>query len=259
MSGIIKRLASMAVAAGAVAMSLVSCDEGSHDYYYLAVNQTNRPVYLSYRVANDYETYFDTLYPGQTDTLSYRGGVSGDDVWDIETSAEIYQLSAIEGSLFDSAYSDNLRKRSLWSPVADNGGIGVFTLNITPDMFPLKKQYYVYRILNNTGLEFSCSVSGYFGKTNVTIPNGTEFNSLMVAPYYTEKSRCVHDLYDSLSVTSKVSQMLLSNLSWNNGTDTIYSANFNPNRRSSWQFVPTVINSDSVGMYILHLTTKTLE
>lgn len=246
-----------AACASVVAFSVASCDEGEHDYYYQAVNNTDQPVCLAYKVVNTTETLYDTLQPGETDTLSIRRNVTGDDVWDIETSAELYQFSALDVSLNDSLFIENSRLRSLWGTVAERGDQGVYTLNLSRSMFTLSNHNYWFWIDNNSSYDFHFTTT----KIPVTIPAGSSF---LYPLAYTGRSKYVTELYDTTSSTTRVTYFTLSNIYWTSGADTLYARNFNANLRSQWTFSP-VSNADiygttdSVGTYRLVITNKSLE
>lgn len=254
MSMLFKKLAVPAVVSAMVALSALSCSEGEHDYYYRATNSTDKQVTLSFKLNGDFFTYYDTLQPGETHTLARRGGVTGDDVWDVETASEIYQFAALEACLDSTAFTENIRLRSLWGNVLEMDGNGVYTLNLTPDLFTLKDHMYWYWIYNNTDYVFHFNV----GIAPVEVAPGTPF--VLAFP---NRSKYVGDLCDTTS-SARIKHFTLSSVAWYSATDTVYSSNFNPNKRSEWTFSTAVDpalygSTDTVGVYKLTLTNKLFE
>ena len=254
MTKYIRRLFAPALISAFAALTSMSCAEGEHDYYYCVANNTGKQVSLNFKLDGDPVTYTDTLNPGETHTLTRRGGVTGDDVWDVETAAEIYQFSALEACLDGKAFTENLRLRSLWGNVREKDDNGFYTLNLTPDLFTLKDHFYWYWIYNNTDYTFHFNV----GPAPFDVPAGTPF--VLAFP---NRSKYVYDIYGT-DENARISQFTLSGVMWFSATDTIYTNGFNANKRSEWQFEPVVNpamygSEDTVGVYTLTLTNKIFE
>lgn len=257
-----KRLAFSAVAASAVACCLSSCDEGKHDYYYCTTNKTDKAICVSYQNAGEFEMTTDILLPGMTDTICVRKNVSGDDVWDIETSAELFQVQKLECSIADSTYTDNLRLRSLWGKVNVADGNGVYKLDITPDLFTVRNVKYFYFIQNDCDYILDLSItSGAYPGAKQDMVIGPQLGSYVFwgIPVYS-REKYVKDVYDTTSASTRITQLTFSNVKWISMTgDTIYARNFNANRRANWTFSPEIVAGDSAGVYKLQITPETLE
>lgn len=254
MSKFFKRLSVPVALATFAALSFFSCAEGEHDYYYCVANKTDGKVTLNFKLDGDPLTYYDTLQPGETHVVSRRGGVTGDDVWDVETSAEICQFSALEACLDSSSFTENLRLRSLWSNVQEKDGNGMYTLNLTPDLFTMKDRMYWYWIYNNTDYTFHFNV----GAAPFDVLAGTPF--VLAFPF---RCKYVSDLYGT-DENARITQFSMSSVMWFSATDTVYTNNFNANKRSEWTFTPTVDpavygTEDTIGVYKLTLTNKIFE
>lgn len=254
MSKLFKKLAVPAVAAAMVALSSNSCKEGEHDYYYRATNSTDKRVTLNFKLNGDLEVYYDTLQPGETHTLTRRGGVTGDDVWDVETASEIYQFASLEACLDSTAFTENIKLRSLWGSVQEQDGNGVYTLNLTADLFTLKDHMYWYWIYNNTDYTFHFNV----GAVPIDVAPGSPFPLA-----FPSRGKYVKDLCDTTS-TARINHFSMSSAMLYTASDTVYCNNFNPNKRLEWTFETTVDpalygTNDTVGVYKLTLTNKIFE
>lgn len=259
-----QRLSKLALLLATAAFGLPACDEGEHDYYYCATNNTDKEVCLAYQVVGDATTYYDTLQPGQTDTLSRRGNVSGDDVWDVETSAEIYQISQIDASIRDSVFSGNLRLRHLWGAIQDKDGKGVYNLSIEKEAFVYKNVIYFYLVKNNT--------MNYFN-TMITAPTalpGQAYNMVLApgqqayafdAMQIKERRLYVDDLYKDATPTTRIMHLQFSNTAWASAVtgEMVYPRSFNPHRAMDWAFEPQVIAGDTCGIFTLNITPEMLE
>ena len=254
MTKFFKQLTAPVVVSALAALVSLSCSEGEHDYYYRVANNTEKTVTLNFKLDGDPVAYFDTIQPGDTHTLARRGGVTGEDIWDVETAAEIYQFSALEACLDGSSFTENLRLRSLWGGVQEKDGNGIYTLSLKPDMFTMKDHMYWYWIYNNTGYTFRFNV----GPAPFEVAAGAPF--VLAFP---NRSRYVTDIYGT-DANARITQFSISSVMWISATDTVYTNNFNANRRSEWTF-ETAVNpalygtEDTVGIYTLTLTNEIFE
>ena len=127
------------------------CEAGHHDYYYVAryADTTGNGSYiLTYLLNGRTEPQTRELKPGDTIHIYERKGVSGDDIWDIETSATLYAIRSIVAAKNDSSeITEELSPRTFWSL---QSGTGVYELRIDNSMFKLKKQLHSYLIHNET-------------------------------------------------------------------------------------------------------------
>ena len=152
MTKFFKQLTAPVVVSALAALVSLSCSEGEHDYYYRVANNTEKTVTLNFKLDGDPVAYFDTIQPGDTHTLARRGGVTGEDIWDVETAAEIYQFSALEACLDGSSFTENLRLRSLWGGVQEKDGNGIYTLSLG-DSRTAEQQEEIFLVDHETGTE----------------------------------------------------------------------------------------------------------
>jgi hypothetical protein len=132
-----------------------NCKIGHRDYYYLIENSTETigPVVLTYQIAENTETFTKTLLPEEPFFEIYkRPGVSGDDIWNIETSSSLYAITSLIGMNEEGdRMTENLSIRSYWPGLPEKvNGNGVYKLEITDDLFVLSRQSgYNYAVLNS--------------------------------------------------------------------------------------------------------------
>jgi len=130
------------------------CETNHHNYYYVVQNSadTTGKVLLTYSLNEVTETQYRWLEPDESLEIYERKGVSGDDVWNIETSALIYAVPTLVATNQDATkMTEELSQRSYWPPQPDKqNGNGIYVLKITDDFFVLEKQDYCYRIHNMT-------------------------------------------------------------------------------------------------------------
>ena len=130
------------------------CETGKRDYYYVVQNMADNTgrVQLTYSLNGVMENQSKWLEPNESFEIYARKEVSGDDIWNIETSSLLYAVPAIVATNRDSVKkTEELSLRSYWSPQPENrDGNGVYLLKITDDMFVLEKQEYKYLIHNAT-------------------------------------------------------------------------------------------------------------
>lgn len=233
---------------------LSSCEEGEHDYAYCVYNGMDSVVNLAYTITGDAKTYYDTLVPGQTDTLCWRTNVGGDNVWDVETSTQLYMISTISADINNKKFTDNIRLRSLWGGVKEENSHGVYTLNIVDSLFTVKNIDYYYAICNRTGKDINYTLTYATQGIAWPIPHSALLDSLAFGPCQS-KQKYVADIYAN---AENVNQITLSAFQSYTATDTLYS-NFNPNKASLWKFGKTVMNGDSVGVYTLYLDSDIFE
>ncbi len=256
---IIKKHLRLALATIA-AIGASSCSEGEHDYVYLVCNKASQTVNLSYRIQGDNTIYYDTLAPGQTDTLCWRRNVTGDDVWDVETSAQIYKLSAIEANIGGKVFTDSLRLKREWQAMEVNNEVGVYRLNIVDDHFVKTNYNYYFEFKNESGLPvfFQAAINGE--KANMACADG---GTLIFGPH-SVLAKEIFDIYDPNASNSRIQALSLSNMFWIDGfgtekQDTIYAQGFNPSRRSEWTFDKAMGDEAPIGVYRLVLTPKVFE
>ena len=218
-----------------------SCQEDEHDYAYCVVNNTGQVVNLQYTVASESRICYDTIQPGQTDTLCWRYNVTGKNVWNVETASEVYMFSSLQADIPSGRYTDNLRLRSYWGAVEDRNGDGFYTLNIVDSLFSIKTCNYYYALTNNSGYDINYTVTVGLSKVPITQPAGGYF---MFGPY-SSLQKYILDIY---SEQEKISQITLSAIEATTDVDTLYS-NYNPNKTSNWSFESTLVNGDSAGVY----------
>ncbi len=227
-----------------------ACDEGEHDYFYCVSNNTNHNVALAYQVVGTSKTVYDTLSPGQTDTLACRLGVSGENVWNVETSSEIYMISSLEASINDSVFTENARLRSLWGNVVKVNDVGVYTLNLSSSLFNVAKRSYFYKIVNRSGYSLGIDITSGGNPFSYQLPNA---DSLVFGPYYSNQ-KYMSNVYSSTS--TRISAFSFKNFIAFSGADTLYTNNYNPAKVDAWTYTPTVIGADSVGFYTLSVPSS---
>jgi len=130
------------------------CRTDYNDYYYVVENlaYTTDSVLLTYSQNGRTEILQKWLKPNESFEIYARKDVSGDGVWNIETSALIYVVSALSATNQDSTQmTEELAQRSFWSAHPEkHDGNGIYRLKITDDLFVLTKQEYHYYIQNST-------------------------------------------------------------------------------------------------------------
>ena len=136
------------------AILLAGCETNHHNYYYVVQNSvdTTGNVLLTYSLNGVTETQYRWLEPDESLEIYERKGVSGDNVWDIETSAVIYAVPTLVAINRDATkMTEELSQRSYWPSQPDNqNGNGIYVLKITDDFFVLEKQGCDYHIHNMT-------------------------------------------------------------------------------------------------------------
>ncbi|MCK9156722.1 MAG: hypothetical protein M0P12_11570 [Paludibacteraceae bacterium] len=138
-----KKIKHAFIASTIVLLGILSgCEAEHHDYVYMIKSSVSTPVELTYHIANEDDVRHTTLQNGETLRLCTREGVSGDEIWNIETSSTIFPISAMIATTnnFD-LLTENLSIRNYWpsNPVAI-GDSGIYTLNLTDDDFILSKK-----------------------------------------------------------------------------------------------------------------------
>ena len=129
-----------------VSGSFTSCKEDSYDYEYRIVNDQSCDVMLKFTLDINNVSYEDTIAPA-TDTLIYlREDVTGEGIWDVETSLQVYPFKSIEayrlrpvGDSVEIDTSKNLKLRKLWEGVDEvtkyGEDRGVYTLHLVDSVF----------------------------------------------------------------------------------------------------------------------------
>ncbi len=122
-------------------LASASCKEKSFDYEYRIVNDQPCDVILKFTLDKNDVSYEDTIAPS-TDTLIYlREDVTGNEVWDVETSAQVYPFKEITAYRMTEPVdtSKNLKLRRMWEGVMETTKYGeergVYTLHLVDSVF----------------------------------------------------------------------------------------------------------------------------
>lgn len=122
-------------------LTSTSCKEKSFDYEYRIVNDQPCDVILKFTLDKNNVSYEDTIAPS-TDTLIYlREDVTGNEVWDVETSAQVYPFKEITAYRMTEPVdtSKNLKLRRMWEGVMETTKYGeergVYSLHLVDSVF----------------------------------------------------------------------------------------------------------------------------
>ena len=122
-------------------LASTSCKEKSFDYEYRIVNDQPCDVILKFTLDKNNVSYEDTIAPS-TDTLIYlREDVTGNEVWDVETSAQVYPFKEITAYRMTEPVdtSKNLKLRRMWEGVMETTKYGeergVYSLHLVDSIF----------------------------------------------------------------------------------------------------------------------------
>lgn len=122
-------------------LASASCKEKSFDYEYRIVNDQPCDVILKFTLDKNNVSYEDTIAPS-TDTLIYlREDVTGNEVWDVETAAQVYPFKEIAAYRMTEPVdtSKNLKLRRMWEGVIETSKYGedrgVYTLHLVDSVF----------------------------------------------------------------------------------------------------------------------------
>ncbi len=122
-------------------LASASCKEKSFDYEYRIVNDQPCDVILKFTLDKNNVSYEDTIAPS-TDTLIYlREDVTGNEVWDVETSAQVYPFKEIAAYRMTEPVdtSKNLKLRRMWEGVMETTKYGeergVYSLHLVDSVF----------------------------------------------------------------------------------------------------------------------------
>lgn len=122
-------------------LASTSCKEKSFDYEYRIVNDQPCDVILKFTLDKNNVSYEDTIAPS-TDTLVYlREDVTGNDIWDVEASAQIYPFKEITAYRMTDPIdtSKNLKLRRMWEGVTETSKYGeergVYSLHLVDSVF----------------------------------------------------------------------------------------------------------------------------
>ena len=143
------------------------CETKHRDYYYVVENSADAAgnVLLIYLLNGVTETQFRWLEPNESFLIYERKGVSGDDIWNIETSTLMYAFPTIVATNHDvTQMTEELSQRNYWPPQPNKqDGNGVYLLKITDDLFVLEKQGCDYLVHNMTddSLFVTSALHGY--------------------------------------------------------------------------------------------------
>lgn len=129
-------------------LASTSCKEKSYDYEYHIVNDQPCNVILKFTLDINNVSYEDTLAPS-LDTLIYlRKEVTGNEIWDVESSLQVYPFKTIAAyrmnQLEDTMLLDtskNLKLRRMWEGVEEitkyGEERGVYTLHLVDSVFAI--------------------------------------------------------------------------------------------------------------------------
>ena len=122
-------------------LASASCKEKSFDYEYRIVNDQPCDVILKFTLDKNNVSYEDTIAQS-TDTLIYlREDVTGNEVWDVETAAQVYPFKEIAAYRMTEPIdtSKNLKLRRMWEGVIETSKYGedrgVYTLHLVDSVF----------------------------------------------------------------------------------------------------------------------------
>lgn len=122
-------------------LASTSCKEKSFDYEYRIINDQPCDVILKFTLDKNNVSYEDTIAPS-TDTLIYlREDVTGNEVWDVETSAQVYPFKEITAYRMTEPVdtSKNLKLRRMWEGVMETTKYGeergVYSLHLVDSVF----------------------------------------------------------------------------------------------------------------------------
>ena len=122
-------------------LASASCKEKSFDYEYRIVNDQPCDVILKFTLDKNNVSYEDTIAPS-TDTLIYlREDVTGNEVWDVETAAQVYPFKEIAAYRMTEPIdtSKNLKLRRMWEGVMETTKYGeergVYSLHLVDSVF----------------------------------------------------------------------------------------------------------------------------
>lgn len=122
-------------------LASTSCKEKSFDYEYRIVNDQPCDVIMKFTLDKNNVSYEDTIAPS-TDTLIYlREDVTGNEVWDVETSAQVYPFKEITAYRMTEPVdtSKNLKLRRMWEGVMETTKYGeergVYSLHLVDSVF----------------------------------------------------------------------------------------------------------------------------
>ena len=122
-------------------LASTSCKEKSFDYEYRIVNDQPCDVILKFTLDKNNVSYEDTIAPS-TDTLIYlREDVTGNEVWDVETSAQVSPFKEITAYRMTEPVdtSKNLKLRRMWEGVMETTKYGeergVYSLHLVDSVF----------------------------------------------------------------------------------------------------------------------------
>ena len=122
-------------------LASTSCKEKSFDYEYRIVNDQPCDVILKFTLDKNNVSYEDTIAPS-TDTLIFlREDVTGNEIWDVETAAQVYPFKTFTAYRMTDPVdtSKNLKLRRMWEGVMETCKYGedrgVYTLHLVDSVF----------------------------------------------------------------------------------------------------------------------------
>ena len=141
------------------------CGTDYHDYYYVVHHsaEASEGILLTYSLNGVSEIRHKWLEPDESFEICERKEVSGNGIWNIETSSTMYAIPKITATNHNaSKITEELSQRKYWSQPENRNGKGFYTLKITDDLFMLEWQFYHYYVHNATddSLFVKCSSTG---------------------------------------------------------------------------------------------------
>lgn len=131
---------------------LNACKSENHDYSYTLINkaETYSPITVVYQVTDEKADTVILTY-GDVLKLANRMDVTGEDVWDIETSVSLYKIKTLQIFSHDSSHiSEELAYRRSWEGPEDINGVGNYKLVVEDSLIMLSKQNNYTYVISNT-------------------------------------------------------------------------------------------------------------
>lgn len=165
-----------------------SCGTDNHDYLYLITSSVPDSVRLSYKLIDEDTAHHVWLKAGDTLSLACRGGVVGEDIWDVETSSSIYMFDSLMAITADSLKkTENLIARSFWPPQpVKRDGKGVYVLSLDENDLILKRmESYTYVVKSESENMVIISLGDDKSVLKDTLVGNHKRAELLVSPIYT--------------------------------------------------------------------------
>ncbi len=133
---------------------LCGCEVGYRDYKYIVRHsaESRDSIFLTYSLNGETELLTKRMGRGDTFVIYERKDVTGNDVWDIETSSSMFAVPSITATVNGDAIrmTEELSLRTYWAMQPPEQGSGVYELRITDALFVLENQQHFYGIYNST-------------------------------------------------------------------------------------------------------------